>query len=308
MMSVPGPPDPVFTLRGSGSPITYLKFSDPSTQQLFSGSEDGTVHIWDLKTHRSKGTLKTSPGQSVLWIEFISSDQLVTFGKDGVSHTYKAADGSWEQTGEIRTSAMGFCGGIILRQDNLLVLPSNKTSAIDLYDLKTLQKVRSLFDSSSKLGMTMSIKSIADSSQFFVGYEDGSIGLWDSKHSEILDRTKFFEECVMCQDYSSRANLGVCGSPSNMLFTWNRTENQIMKGSSLEIKNPGFNDIRIRGDHKIFATAGWDHTVRIFGVKKLRPLAVLTYHKDSVQCLDFSRDNMLACGSKDQHISLWKIY
>lgn len=203
---------------------------------------------------------------------------------------------------------MGFCGGIILRQDNLLALPSNKTSAIDLYDLKTLQKVRSLFDSSSKLGMTMSIKSIADSSQFFVGYEDGSIGLWDSKHSEILDRTKFFEECVMCQDYSSGANLGVCGSPSNMLSTWSRTENKIMKGSSLEIKNPGFNDIRIRGDHKIFATAGWDHTVRIFGVKKLRPLAVLTYHKESVQCLDFSRDNTLACGSKDQHISLWKIY
>lgn len=99
MASLPGPPDPVFTLRGSGSPITYLKFSDPSTQQLFSGSEDGTIHIWDLKTHRSKGTLKTSPGQSVLWIKFISSDQFVTFGKDGVARTYKAADASWEHTG-----------------------------------------------------------------------------------------------------------------------------------------------------------------------------------------------------------------
>lgn len=99
MASLPGPPDPVFTLRGSGSPITYLKFSDPSTQQLFSGSEDGTIHIWDLKTHRSKGTLKTSPGQSVLWIKFISSDQFVTFGKDGVAHTYKALDASWEHTG-----------------------------------------------------------------------------------------------------------------------------------------------------------------------------------------------------------------
>lgn len=55
-----------------------------------------------------------------------------------------------------------------------------------------------------------------------------------------------------------------------------------MKGSSLEIKNFGFNDIRIRGDYKVFVIVGWDYTVRIFGVKKLRLLVVLIYYKDSV--------------------------
>jgi WD40 repeat protein len=73
-------------------------------------------------------------------------------------------------------------------------------------------------------------------------------------------------------------------------------------------KNPGFNQILIRKDQKIVAAAGWDSHVRIFTAKKLKPLAVLSYHKENVQCLTFSTDNILSCGSKDHHISLWEIY
>ncbi|XP_061173063.1 guanine nucleotide-binding protein subunit beta-like protein 1 isoform X2 [Saccostrea echinata] len=308
MTLAPGPPDPAFTLRGSGSPITCLKFTDQTDQKLYSGSQDGTIHIWDMKIHRPVGTLEAHTGQSVLWIEFISSDEMVTFGKNGIASIWKAAESSWTLTNNIHTSVMGFCPGALLKQDNLLALPSEETSAVDIYDIKTWKKVGCFLDSGSKLGMTMSIKSISDTSQFFIGYEDGTIGFWDCKHSRILDKAKFFEECVMCLDYSSGANLGICGSPSNLLSTWNITENQINRGTNYEVKNPGFNDVRIRNDQKILATAGWDHQVRIFGVKKLKPLAVLSYHKDSVQCLAFSKDNMLACGSKDQHISLWKLY
>ncbi|XP_048737632.1 guanine nucleotide-binding protein subunit beta-like protein 1 isoform X2 [Ostrea edulis] len=305
MTSARRPPDPVFTLRGSGCPITCLKFSD---QWLFSGSEDGTVHIWDLRTRRPLGTLPAHPGHSVLWIEFFTNDQMVTFGKNGVANVWRAAESSWKCTDEIKTSAMGFCPGAMLKHDNLLALPSDKTSAVDLYDIKTLKKVGSLYDTGSNFGMTMSLKSVSETSQFFVGYEDGSVGLWDSKQSQILDKTKFFHDCVMCLDYNSVANLGICGSPSNELATWNIAERLINRTTNLGVTNPGFNDVRIRDDHKIIATAGWDHQVRIFGVRNMKPLAVLSYHKDSVQCLAFSNDNLLACGSKDQHISLWKIF
>ena len=99
MAVVPAPPDPVFTLRGSSSPITYLKFSDPATNLLISGSEDGQVNIWDLKTHRSTGSIEACDGQSVLWIEFIRDDHLVTFGKDGIAQIWEAAESRWEKTG-----------------------------------------------------------------------------------------------------------------------------------------------------------------------------------------------------------------
>ena len=54
--------------------------------------------------------------------------------------------------------------------------------------------------------------------------------------------------------------------------------------------------------------------IRIFGCKKGKPLAALNFHTDVVQCLDFAPNdaenyaNLLMCGSKDERISLWKLY
>lgn len=77
--------------------------------------------------------------------------------------------------------------------------------------------------------------------------------------------------------------------------------------------NAGISDITIRRDKKILATAGWDHRIRIFGWKRLKPLAVLDYHTATVHCVSFSdhknaRERLLAAGSKDHRISIWSIY
>lgn len=77
--------------------------------------------------------------------------------------------------------------------------------------------------------------------------------------------------------------------------------------------NPGVSQLCLRPDGKLLASAGWDHRVRLFGWKKLRPLAVLQYHSDVVQSVAFSdhqdpRQRLLAAGSKDQRISLWSVY
>lgn len=80
-----------------------------------------------------------------------------------------------------------------------------------------------------------------------------------------------------------------------------------------KLVNAGISDITIRPDKKILATAGWDHRIRIFGWKKLKPLAVLDYHTATVHCVSFSDhrnpcERLLAAGSKDHRISIWSIY
>ncbi|XP_064209825.1 guanine nucleotide-binding protein subunit beta-like protein 1 isoform X3 [Anguilla rostrata] len=82
---------------------------------------------------------------------------------------------------------------------------------------------------------------------------------------------------------------------------------------SVEVVNPGFSQLRVRQDRRILATAGWDHHVRLFGWKRLRPLAVLRHHGDAALCVAFSdhgdpRRRVLAAGSKDQRISVWSVY
>ncbi len=96
----------------------------------------------------------------------------------------------------------------------------------------------------------------------------------------------------------------------------------------------GMNQVAVRQDGRLAATAGWDGTVRIFDLRKqLRLLAALTYHRDGVhsvafatappasaaQALTASRAKpfggttaadpwLLASGGADGRIALWRLY
>lgn len=58
-----------------------------------------------------------------------------------------------------------------------------------------------------------------------------------------------------------------------------------------------------------------EYRIRVFGWKRGKPLAILNYHSATVHCVSFagqeshSEDsNLMICGSKDERISLWKLY
>ena len=159
-------------------------------------------------------------------------------------------------------------------------------------------------------GMCMKIKDShsTEACNVVVGYEDGSVALWDLRNMKLIDRNIVHEESVMCMDVNSQTLKGFSGSANETLISWDIKDDKIQTSNKVTVKNPGFNDVVSRADGKIVVTAGWDSRIRIFGCKKFKPLAILSYHKESVNCVSFAPNNILACGSKDQHISLWDIY
>jgi WD40 repeat protein len=51
----------------------------------------------------------------------------------------------------------------------------------------------------------------------------------------------------------------------------------------------------------------------VFGCKKGKPLAAIDYHTQSVRSVAFGKadsehSNLIICGSKDERVSLWKLY
>lgn len=113
----------------------------------------------------------------------------------------------------------------------------------------------------------------------------------------------------------------------------------------LQSRHAGQQDLKIRNDGKVFATAGWDSRVRVYSVKGVKELAVLKWHKEGCYSLAFAdvetepEDNgegnavsrelvkrestmtvkeerlwkakkahWLAAGAKDGKVSLWDIY
>ena len=84
---------------------------------------------------------------------------------------------------------------------------------------------------------------------------------------------------------------------------------QLKETGHIELATPGVAAATLRGDSRMFATAGWDKKVRIFHYVKRKPLAVLQYHKAAVNDVLFeSRTQALASASKDGSIALWHVF
>ncbi len=56
-----------------------------------------------------------------------------------------------------------------------------------------------------------------------------------------------------------------------------------------QTKHSGQQGLQVRSDGKIFATAGWDGRVRIYGSKQITEMAVLKWHKEGCYAVAFAQ-------------------
>ncbi|KAJ6656510.1 hypothetical protein lerEdw1_003635 [Lerista edwardsae] len=170
----------------------------------------------------------------------------------------------------------------------------------------------------AKLGLPMCLKlwqpNTGSHPFLLAGYENGSLALWNLSMGKTLSRLACHQEPIMSLDFDSEKGKGVSGSSEKQLCVWNPDEQQKLQlQNTISLTNPGVADVVLRQDRKILATGGWDYRVRLFGWKKLKPLAVLDYHTATVHCVAFSvhaqpRERLMAAASKDHRISVWSIY
>nr|XP_037281331.1 guanine nucleotide-binding protein subunit beta-like protein 1 [Rhipicephalus microplus] len=307
-------PDPFYTLRGHGGPITAVEFFG---DVLFSGSSDGEIFSWDLETFRRRHTLVGHNNKGILWIGH-SENALLTQGRDGTVAIWTLNDSQWKQTGTMVTSAKGFCQcSLPSEASTLIATPSDPDWKISLWDLESQKCVASTLQSKEQLGMAMSIRLSRDGNGVLAAYENGSVVHYDMRSGGVpVSTLTLYKEPIMCMDFDQvhRVNRGICGSVSNELCVFELNDGQLAEKRRLTVTNDGFSSLHVRVDGKIVASGGWDGRIRVFGWKNMKPLAVLDFHKESVQAVKFSDRELckagllLAAGSKDRTVSLWSLY
>ncbi|XP_028396534.1 guanine nucleotide-binding protein subunit beta-like protein 1 [Dendronephthya gigantea] len=312
------PPDPIYIFRGLGSPVTAVKFitTGEDRQRLLSGDQKGVVSIWDLTTKRAELTLNGHDDKSILNVDYLTDGEVLSHGRDGNVHIWCL--GKLEIKSSLKVSDIGFCKCEIIynlqcSNSICLAVSSEDQSQIDIVCLKTKKIITQLkADSSKSFGMCMCLKNITkERPVLLAGYESGDVILWDLGSSKMISKLKVHNEPVMCIDFDNDLKRGITGSAEDKLTVFKLTEEESLQlENTVKIKNCGVSDVKIRGDCKIFATAGWDCKLRVFSWKSLKPLAILNYHTQTVNALTFSNcsEQLLAAGSKDGRISLWSLY
>ncbi|XP_044296830.1 guanine nucleotide-binding protein subunit beta-like protein 1 isoform X1 [Varanus komodoensis] len=326
-MALP-PPDPQYILRGANDAVNTLCFHcrdpEPEFPMLFSGSANGLIHIWNLKTRRVDRTLDGHGGKSVYWVKTFPNrrEAILSQGRDQHVCLWDLAEGRNSVTDSLCTGNVGFCKGSLLEVAEgrwLLATAWKNLEEVWVLELPSKLSVCTLKpEADAKLGMPMCLKmwqpSSGSSPLLLVGYEDGSVVLWNLSTGSTLSRLACHQEPIMGLDFDAEKAKGVSGSSEKILCVWSLDEQQNLElQQTHQLTNPGIAETALRPDKKILATAGWDHRIRLFGWKKLKPLAVLDYHTAAIHCVAFSdhaqpSERLLAAGSKDHRISLWSIY
>ncbi|KAM9055306.1 guanine nucleotide-binding protein subunit beta-like protein 1 isoform 1-T3 [Megaptera novaeangliae] len=316
------PPDPQFVLRGAQSAVHALHFCEGAQGQgrplLLSGSLRGLVHIWSLQTRRVVATLDGHGGQCVTWLQTLpQGPQLLSQGRDLKLCVWDLAEGRNAVVDSVLLENVGFCRGSVLPgglQRWMLAVPGRGSDEVQILEMPSKTSVCSLKpEAQARPGMPMCLQLWqADSSPrplLLAGYEDGSVALWDVSSRKVCSRVACHTEPVMGLDFDSQEARGISGSAEKTLAVWSLDEQQALQVRGTHVlTNPGIADVKIRPDRRILATAGWDHRVRVFHWRTMKPLAVLAFHTATVHCVAFAADGLLATGSGDQRISVWSLY
>ncbi|RDD47326.1 Guanine nucleotide-binding protein subunit beta-like protein 1 [Trichoplax sp. H2] len=340
----PRSPDPIYVLRSIKSPVTDLNIALLSNMQvIFCGRFDGQIELWNLESKRVMSSIDGHGCSSVNAIGYLYAEYFYSHGRDGKVNVWNLCGGGIDKVSSFASELTNFCkastfsdacdltSGFIL--DNLNIIKSccneiknwialpGPDSEITIKNIWNGENVHKLnISNDGGLGMCMYSKCIVNEHYgrpyIMAGYECGDIILWDVAERKPLCQNKCFNEPVTCLDLTSTYAHGLVGSVERAITTVeiNNMETLDVKRSAITIKNSGLNDIKIRPDNKLVATAGWDGRIRLFSMKSLKALAVLTYHTESISKLAFSYNNaigskqLLVAGSRDGRISLWSIY
>ncbi len=284
------------TLTGHKWIVTCTAFS-PDGTLLATGSQDGTVKIWDVARRELLTTLPGSADGSV-WSVAFSPDGalLMTAGAEGKVKFWNTATKLAVTNFPGKLAALSKTGSILAAADSSPFVwePAGK---VTLWNYRTGEMLKQL----DKPGRALALS--PDGRRLAVAGLATGVDIYDVATGQPL-RTLPTDNSVWSLSFSPDGNRLITAGWSSEPLIWNLAASQPpdkLTGHYLAVWSGHFSP-----DGSNIVTTGTDQTVRLWDAATLRLKNILRGHDNEVWCAASSPDGkLLATGGKDQKVMLW---
>lgn len=279
----------------------------PDGKTLASGSEDGTIKLWDLQTRKLRNTLKGPPSpdrrsKSVRAIAFSPDGQsLASGGQDNGIKIWNLGTGTLVHT---LSEKSYWIGALAISPDSQTLLGGDADGYITIGNLRT-GELQNFFAGHSTLVDSLAIS--PDGQTAVSGSDDKTIKVWQIKTGQLIHTlTTPDSRRVFAVAISPNGKTIASGSEDGVVRLWNLHSGEFIQ--SLPVGSASINAVAYRVNGHTLVSGSGDGTIRLWDVRTGKVLRTMPGHSGPVYSLAFSPDGQtLVSSSKDETIKIWRV-
>jgi WD40 repeat protein/DNA-binding SARP family transcriptional activator len=294
-------------LRGHTREVQNLAFS-PDGSVLASGSHDGMILLWDVRTPGHSRMLGSLQGHSKSVSALVFHPNSAVLASGSADCTIRLWDCSTLRARQILQGHASDVVALDFSADGQTLVSASWERMVRRWDVQTGRALDSLN------GYTDTIQAVSfrpDGRQLASGGADGMIRIWESGHGRLERSLRGHAGQVLAVAFSPNAHLLVTGGTDGVIQIWDAASGQSLR--TLRGHTGAVRSLAFHPDGKLLASGGADQTIRLWPVADGGAFAgsgarMLHGHTDDVTGVAFSHDGrVLVSCSNDHTLRLWAV-